>query len=189
MEPDVKDHVPEMVAAHKYSDSSTLWIHGYLKLSTPGSRVLYGIVFKKLVPITTLHGDEFLIYWWQTVKCHLVLWRHGIYHRDVSASNLMSKLGKDGPASVLNDFDLSMTEGSVRGNECTGRIPFMAIKLLSKQGLAGKVNHKYEHNLESFLWVLLYICLCYDRGKVCDIGNCPFNEWVKVNGSTCGKKK
>ncbi|KAF8141287.1 hypothetical protein EV363DRAFT_1150059, partial [Boletus edulis] len=79
-----------------------------------GARVLY---LKKLEPITTLHGDEFLTCWWHTVKCHLALWSHGVYHRDVSASNLMSKSGKDGAVGVLNDFDLATMQGTVRGNE------------------------------------------------------------------------
>ncbi|KAG9311000.1 hypothetical protein JVU11DRAFT_8886 [Chiua virens] len=84
----------------------------------------------------------------------------------------MSKSRKDSHVSVLNDFDLSMIEGSVRGNKHTGEI-----------------GHKYKQDLESFLWVLLWICLHYDKGKLCDMGYYPFDECPKVNMLTCWEKK
>ncbi|KAF8120112.1 hypothetical protein EV363DRAFT_1459939 [Boletus edulis] len=46
----------------------------------------------------------------------------------------MSKSGKDGAVGVLNDFDLATMQGTVRGNEHTGTVPFMAIELLSGEG-------------------------------------------------------
>ncbi|KAH0825992.1 hypothetical protein J3R83DRAFT_7461 [Lanmaoa asiatica] len=204
-EPDVKNHVPEMVFAYKFLDSSTSTIRQRLNIPTEGARVLYIILFEKLNPITTLHGDEFLTCWWHTVKCdsfptlvrldliavegHLALWRHGIHHRDVSASNLMSKSGEGVAVGVLNDFDLATVQGTVRGNERTGTIPFMAIELLSEEGLAGHISHKYEHDLESFLWVLVWICLRYDKGKLRAPGNRPLDKWGKVDAPTCGKEK
>ena len=67
----VKDHVPEMVWAHKFEDTSTAKIRKALGIDDAevGSRALYIIVFRKLVPITTLSGDDFLRAWWQVVVC------------------------------------------------------------------------------------------------------------------------
>ncbi|KAG2756931.1 hypothetical protein P692DRAFT_20825407 [Suillus brevipes Sb2] len=47
------------------------------------------MVFRKLDLITTLSGDEFLLAWWEVVKCHRALWIKGVHHRYVSPSNLM----------------------------------------------------------------------------------------------------
>ncbi|KAF8447670.1 hypothetical protein L210DRAFT_738630 [Boletus edulis BED1] len=88
-EPDVKNHVPDMLFSHKFPNSSTAAVRERLNLSTKGSRVHYCIVFRRLERITTLYGDQFLTCWWHTVKCHLALWKRGVYHRDISASNLM----------------------------------------------------------------------------------------------------
>ncbi|KIK40210.1 hypothetical protein CY34DRAFT_13867 [Suillus luteus UH-Slu-Lm8-n1] len=45
-----------------------------------GSRVLYIIVFRKLILITTLSSKEFLAAWRQIVKCHRALWKGGVFH-------------------------------------------------------------------------------------------------------------
>lgn len=39
------------------------------------------------------------------VEGHLALWRNGVYHSDVSASNLMYKDEGGKVVGVLNDFD------------------------------------------------------------------------------------
>jgi hypothetical protein len=68
-EDDVKGHVPDMVWFHKFEETSTAIIRKALGIDDTGSRVLYIIVFRKLDPITTLSGDEFLLAWWEVVKC------------------------------------------------------------------------------------------------------------------------
>jgi hypothetical protein len=73
-DPDVRGHVPELVWFHKFEETSTSKIRIALglkdaKQAKRGSRVLYIIVFRKLIPITTLSGKEFLAAWWQIVKC------------------------------------------------------------------------------------------------------------------------
>ncbi|KAG0699565.1 hypothetical protein DFH29DRAFT_1014299, partial [Suillus ampliporus] len=62
---------------------------------------------------------------------------------------------------VLNDYDLSslvITPGP-QGNERTGTVPFMAFDLLTPEGQSGNVEHLYHHDLESFMWVLVWVCL------------------------------
>ena len=51
------------------------------------------------------------------------------------------------------------------GNERTGTIPFMAIDLLEKEAIQGKVQHLYQHDAESLIWVLAWVCLRYEDGK------------------------
>jgi hypothetical protein len=55
---------------------------------------------------------------------------------------------------VLNDFDLSSTQDTPLGQERTGTVPFMAQHLLSEEGIIGEVKHLYQHDAESFIWVL-----------------------------------
>ena len=68
---------------------------------------------------------------------------------------------------VLNDFDLStiMNPGdrnpNRQGLERTGTLPFMAVELLQNEGFDGKVPRRYEHELESFSWVLV----CVSRAR------------------------
>jgi len=60
---------------------------------------------------------------------------------------------------VLNDYDLSSTNTAWSGREHTGMVPFMAIDLLSPEAMSGNVEHLYQHDAESFIWVLTWVCL------------------------------
>jgi hypothetical protein len=68
---DVKGHIPEMVWFHRFDETSTATVRKALGIDEPdrGSRVLYIIMFRKLVPITTLSGKDFLRAWWDVVVC------------------------------------------------------------------------------------------------------------------------
>jgi len=87
------------------------------------------------------------------------LWKKGIYHGDISLENLMwddrRKVG------VLNDFDLSRfaDQKGASGQDNTGTLPFMALDLLSEEGLLGEIPRHYRHEAESFAWCL--ICLYF----------------------------
>ncbi|KAG1818096.1 uncharacterized protein BJ212DRAFT_1298941 [Suillus subaureus] len=70
----VLGHIPEMVLCHKFEECS---------------HTLYLIMFKKLDPIMMLSGKEFLLAWWEAVKCHYALWKRDIHHCNISPSNLM----------------------------------------------------------------------------------------------------
>ncbi|KAG1720569.1 uncharacterized protein EDB91DRAFT_1280577 [Suillus paluster] len=180
---DVKGHVPEVVWSHKFEGTSTAKIRTALGLddAQQGSHILYIIMFKKLIPITKLSGDEFLTAWWQIVHCHYALWKKGIHHCDVSPSNLMVYKTSDGRyIGVLNNYDLSSIQGSSQGNEHTGIVPFMSIDLLKPDALKGKVEHLYRHDAESFIWVLVWVCLRYNKGKLLTTGR-PLDEWLKVS--------
>ncbi|KAG1730541.1 uncharacterized protein EDB91DRAFT_783481 [Suillus paluster] len=190
-EAEVVGHVPEMLWSYKFEETSTAKIRKALGLEDAerGSRVLYIIVFRELIPITTLSGMEFLSAWWQIALCHYALWRNGVRHRDASPSNFMVYQLGDLWIGVLNDYDLSSTQDdSPSGLERTGTVPFMALELLTKKAIAGQVEHLYQHDAESFIWVLAWVCLRYEEGKLLSKPR-PLEQWLRVDVIGCHKEK
>lgn len=84
----------------------------------------------------------------------------GFLHRDISINNVV--IDEDGPADrkgFLIDLDLVIKEQRIKGSgtkKKTGTRAFMAIGVLM-----GK-QHSFMHDLESFFWVLFWICVHYD---------------------------
>ncbi|KAH0835806.1 hypothetical protein J3R83DRAFT_9663, partial [Lanmaoa asiatica] len=74
------------------------------------------------------------------------------------------------------------------GNECTGTAPFVAVDLLAQEGLAGEIKHVYAHDAESFIWVLVWISLRYDDGKLRKQDRL-LDQWLKVDALGCVAKK
>ncbi|UKZ59238.1 uncharacterized protein TrAtP1_000556 [Trichoderma atroviride] len=91
------------------------------------------------------------------IKAHQSLYSKGnILHRDISENNIiMTDPEKDGFSGMLIDLDLAKELGSGRsGARCrTGAMEFMAIEVLRD------TDHTYRHDLESFLYVLLWQCI------------------------------
>ncbi|KAG1766876.1 hypothetical protein EV702DRAFT_980584 [Suillus placidus] len=188
----VKDHIPDLLWHHTFTNPTSA-IREALGVPDPttGSRVLYILIFRKLEPITKLHGKQFFDVWRQCILCHLTLWKEGVYHRDVSPGNLMW-YWKDGKRmGVLNDYDLSSLANvqGPQGNQRTGTVPFMARELLTEDGQLGKVKHLYRHDLESFIWVFAWISLRYRQGILLPRRLRPFDEWATLGAVACGEKK
>jgi serine/threonine protein kinase len=123
---------------------------------------------------------------------HYALWQAGVLHRDVSPGNLMWYWGEDGTlVGVLNDYDLSSlaTVQGPEGNERTGTVPFMAIDLLTEQGQRGEVKHLYRHDLESFMWVLVWVSFRYKDGRLLSRKSRRLDLWATVPAEDCGKEK
>jgi hypothetical protein len=91
---------------------------------------------------------------------------------------------------VLNDYDLSSLASAQgpQGNERTGTVPFMALDLLTPEGQGGGVKHLYHHDLESFIWVLVWVCLRYKDGNLLTFRR-PFDEWATNDALTVGQQK
>ena len=84
---------------------------------------------------------------------------------------------------TLSDFDLSSLCGEPSNNkQRTGTLPFMAIKLLSA---SDPIVHQYEHDVESFYWVMLYAVLCAEDG----LADCPMRDWGNLGMEALGKDK
>ncbi|KAF8875292.1 hypothetical protein BD779DRAFT_1407512, partial [Infundibulicybe gibba] len=161
----VDGHLPDLIYTRDFNQYSTTHIRTLLGLGTgDGERVLRWIVFRRLCPITDLVGAEFWRMFWECFHCHLHLWRGGIRHCDISASNLMyDKINSRG---ILNDFNLAQLRDhpSLNETEWAGTMPFMALDLLEEPAWNGKVRREYRHDAESFAWVLLWICCTYRDG-------------------------
>ncbi|KAH7927549.1 hypothetical protein BV22DRAFT_264501 [Leucogyrophana mollusca] len=191
--PTVDGHVPEVLFVHKF-ENSTAELRRALGIANPqkGSRTLYIIVFRKLSPITDLSGAEFLSAWWDCVLCHRDLWKGGVHHRDISAGNLMYYRNRDGVVvGVLNDFDLAtfVIGKGPTGNQRTGTVPFMARQLLTKEGLDGEITHVYRHEVESFIWVLVWVSLRLHQGHERNDKSRCLDLWLKADEEQCRKEK
>nr|ODN99652.1 hypothetical protein L204_02085 [Cryptococcus depauperatus CBS 7855] len=88
---------------------------------------------------------------------HESLLQAGFLHRDISINNLM--IDEDNDNAFLIDLDLAIRvprigASGVKG--MTGTRAFMAIGVLEGD------EHSFMHDLESFFWVLFWICIHYD---------------------------
>ncbi|KAG2336468.1 hypothetical protein BDR05DRAFT_971087 [Suillus weaverae] len=179
----VKDHIPDLLWHHTFTNPTSA-IREALGVPDPttGSRVLYILIFRKLHPITKLHGKELFDVWYQCILCHITLWKEGVYHRDISPGNLMWYRRNGKLIGVLNDYDLSSLANTVgpQGNERTGTVPFMALDLLTAKAQRGEVEHLYCHDLESFIWVFAWIFLHYRQGVLLPRRLRPFDNWATL---------
>ncbi|THU98859.1 hypothetical protein K435DRAFT_752501 [Dendrothele bispora CBS 962.96] len=108
---------------------------------------------------------EFQAVFIDLVECHHRAFMAGrVLHRDLSENNLMMRRDSDGQVKgVLNDWDLSSKineTGNVPTSDAkhrTGTLPFLALDLLRTK----PEHHLYRHDLESFLYVLLWAGLHY----------------------------
>lgn len=88
---------------------------------------------------------------------------------------------------VLNDFDLSTImkpnarNPNRQGLERTGTLPFMAVELLSEKGFNGQIPRRYDHELESFAWVLVWVSRCVLDGEESEPPP-ALKDWL-VNGN------
>ncbi|KAI0165301.1 hypothetical protein GGR52DRAFT_585334 [Hypoxylon sp. FL1284] len=95
------------------------------------------------------------------IRGHESLHQSGFLHRDISINNLLINEDKENPSwpSFLIDLDLGIRkdrEGVTGTKGNTGTRAFMAIgTLLGEQ-------HSFMHDLESFFWVLFWICIHYN---------------------------
>lgn len=100
--------------------------------------------------------------------------------RDISENNIIITDPKKakGFTGILINLELINEAGSGRsGAHRTGTVEFMAIEVLRC------VSHTYRHDLESFFYVLLWICArrAWERGFRCRVIDRPeesrLNQW------------
>lgn len=114
------------------------------------------------------------------IEGHQSLHNAGFLHRDISINNLMINEDDENPSqrAFLIDLDLAIRtqrEGASGAKGKTGTRAFMAIG-----ALLGNEQHSFMHDLESFFWVLFWICIhCNgpDEGRVVP----RFEKWNYVD--------
>lgn len=82
----------------------------------------------------------------------------GVLHCDISPANLIINEEKDSlswPAFLI-DLDLAIKEQRQASSRAQGTRAFMAVGLLFGE------QHSFMHDLESFFWVLFWICIHYE---------------------------
>jgi hypothetical protein len=115
--------------------------------------------------------------------------RAGMLQRDISPNNLLVNEDEENSSwpAFLIDLDLAIKEqreqaSGARGK--TGTRAFMAIGVLLDDE-----QHSFMHDLESFFWVLFWICIHYD-GPDKDIGPTEFECWnYESDKKLAGSKK
>jgi len=121
------------------------------------------------------------------IEGHESLRRAGFLHRDISINNLMVNNDNSNPSwpSFLIDLDLAVREqreGASGAKGKTGTRAFMAIgALLGEQ-------HTFMHDLESFFWVLFWICIHYDEPRQGRAVR-QFDKWNYVDMEELAKQK
>ncbi|KAJ3577897.1 hypothetical protein NPX13_g2667 [Xylaria arbuscula] len=88
------------------------------------------------------------------IKAHKSLYvTGGILHRDISSNNIIitEPDKSNGFKGMLIDLDMAKEKDSEALHR-TGTMQFMAVEVLQK------VDHTYRHDLESFFYVLLWMC-------------------------------
>ena len=101
--------------------------------------------------------EELLTALRDAIKAHRSLYLKGnILHRDISENNIIVTNPKEtgGFAGMLIDLDLAKVLGSgpSGARHRTGTMEFMPIEVLLG------IDHTYRHDLESFFYVLIWLC-------------------------------
>jgi len=96
---------------------------------------------------------------------HRALWRMGICHRDISVANLTWDSTKK--KGVLNNFHLARFANKIipSDNSIIGTVPFLALDVLGSAISRNRDTPLYRHELESFTWVLIYLCYSVTKSE------------------------
>ncbi|KAJ3460038.1 hypothetical protein MRS44_010905 [Fusarium solani] len=151
------------------------------------SRLECMVVYPLGRPIARFHTvEEFLRGFRDAIAGYRSLHLDGkILHRDISPNNIMlAEDQKEGePWGFLIDLDLSMelAVGPARPGEIIGTKAFMAIDVLKR------IPRTYRQDLESFLYVFLWIAICGGDRKL--PADSRLQRWLVGNWSELAQKK
>ena len=111
------------------------------------------------------------------IKAHRSLYVKGrILHRDISPNNIIitNPETANGFKGMLIDLDLAKVRdsGPSGARHQTGTMQFMAVEVLRK------IDHTYRHDLESFFYVLLWMCARQSWNNGFGVGQEPPKESI-----------
>lgn len=121
------------------------------------------------------------------IKGHESLYNAGLFHRDISINNLMINEDDQNPSwsSFLIDLDLAIRLNRTQPSGAqgiTGTRAFIAIGVLLGD------DHSFMDDLESFFWVLFWICIHYD-GHSQGRSIAMFDKWNWMDTQELAKQK
>ncbi|KAA8912116.1 hypothetical protein FN846DRAFT_933752 [Sphaerosporella brunnea] len=127
------------------------------------TRLLSGPVGRPLLHFGTY--TNLLLSLKQAIEAHRHMYtQHRVLHRDVSKNNIL--LNPSGPGGFLIDFDLAIftdRTGVTGASHRTGTFDFMALDVLLP---LPNQQHTPLHDLESFFYVLLWVCIYYSKDGI-----------------------
>ena len=114
--------------------------------------------------------------------------RAGMIQSDISIGNLMINEEDGNPSwpSFLIDLDLAIKEQRLESSGArgkTGTRAFMAIGVLYDE------KHSFRHDLESFFWVLFWICIHYNGPNKESRVVPEFEKWNYMDTRELGRSK
>ncbi|VDC02061.1 unnamed protein product [Peniophora sp. CBMAI 1063] len=142
------------------------------------------LVCEQLRPITELAGAEFLRIFLDVVASHYVAYaKESILNIDISLRNMAYAEDNGQPYGTLIDLDIS-SDGTSQADiaPIMGTIPFVAHELMYAAQVPLQVDHLYRHDLESFYWILVWVCNCRNGTERVELRD-EFRAWS--NRETC----
>ncbi|EJT78554.1 hypothetical protein GGTG_03654 [Gaeumannomyces tritici R3-111a-1] len=114
------------------------------------------------------------------IEEHESLWlKAELLHRNISVGNLM--ISKDN-GGFLIDSDLAINKERLAASGAKGKT---GTRVFMASGALLGEQHSFMHDLESFFWVLFWICIHYDNhgnGRVVE----PFDGWNYLDTENLG---
>ncbi|TFY77355.1 hypothetical protein EWM64_g6659 [Hericium alpestre] len=166
-------HLPDLQCSVTLDEDALSLPRSHLQkfAGTPEGRVLRILIFTRVLPLSELNSlDDFKKVFVDLIRCHRVVYQTAhVIHRDLSFNNVMFSLTSGQlPYGVLNDWDLGQnlerprdtnkSDAQATARHRTGTAPFMALELL----LDNPPRHLYRHDLESFVYILIWCAVHLD---------------------------
>ncbi|KAH9835348.1 uncharacterized protein C8Q71DRAFT_765355 [Rhodofomes roseus] len=130
--------------------------HSRIVIETYGWSIKYAASLVELV-----HAVNDVLHGYKTA------YEEEVIHRDMSVENLLVTGNTEGGSEgFVIDFDYAkfLNDLAILDDPMSGTRPFMSGELLLGQpyykSAGTDVRHRFYHDLESVLWILLWICLC-----------------------------
>ncbi|MCJ1430243.1 hypothetical protein MMC29_008160 [Sticta canariensis] len=125
--------------------------------------------------------------------------RRNILHRDISLNNIIltNPEQNSGCSGMLIDLDLAVLVGEDGKNETseernmTGTLEYIAIQILegaTRKETAG-TDHTYRHDLESFFYVFLSLCIRYGYTEGKEPRTDPLRRWCEGDFNDISRTK
>jgi len=167
-EPDVKGHEQDIPKVQSIEDPEADSLAGG-ESETYGNRIHTCLITSPAGrPLHSYKSvSELLEAFRDAIAGHRSLLEDGkMLHRDISENNIIitAPAAEGDPKGRLIDMDLGKELGSAPSGAShrTGTMQFMAIEVLQGKG------HTYRHDLESFFYVFIWMCIRYGREEAGD---------------------